>query len=204
MLAYNHLGLLGRLGNQMFQYAALRGIAARRGYDFGIPPSDFKNEWDEHQLFETFDLPHLDIKNVRMLDQGHAPLAKKFSLNLIKGCLISVPTMFLYGDSFSLKNTLHILLIVFVNDFTFKFNILTACEEVFKTWDNPVSLHVRRTDYLQNSANHYNLGLDYYEKFLKIMMEELFLSSLMIQHGVLSKSYLKVIASVFLRQRQSI
>ena len=37
MLAYNHLGLLGRLGNQMFQYAALRGIAARRGYDFGIP-----------------------------------------------------------------------------------------------------------------------------------------------------------------------
>ena len=46
MLAYNHLGLLGRLGNQMFQYAALRGIAARRGYDFGIPPSDFKNEVD--------------------------------------------------------------------------------------------------------------------------------------------------------------
>jgi hypothetical protein len=31
MLAFNHLGRLGRLGNQMFQYASLRGIASNRG-----------------------------------------------------------------------------------------------------------------------------------------------------------------------------
>ena len=29
---------MGRLGNQMFQYAALRGIAARHGYDWTMPP----------------------------------------------------------------------------------------------------------------------------------------------------------------------
>ena len=29
MLAFNHLGTLGRLANQMFQYASLRGMAAR-------------------------------------------------------------------------------------------------------------------------------------------------------------------------------
>ena len=28
MIGFNHLGRLGRFGNQMFQYAALRGIAA--------------------------------------------------------------------------------------------------------------------------------------------------------------------------------
>ena len=49
MLAFNHLGKLGRLGNQMFQYASLRGIAANRGYDFGIPPSAFSDVWQEHQ-----------------------------------------------------------------------------------------------------------------------------------------------------------
>ncbi len=38
MLSFNALGNLGRLGNQMFQYASLRGIAAHRGTEFCIPP----------------------------------------------------------------------------------------------------------------------------------------------------------------------
>ena len=37
-IGYNGLGNNGRLGNQMFQYAALRGIAAHRGFDFMFPP----------------------------------------------------------------------------------------------------------------------------------------------------------------------
>ena len=40
MLGYNYLGKLGQLGNQMFQYAALRGIAANKGYEFCIPDHD--------------------------------------------------------------------------------------------------------------------------------------------------------------------
>ena len=40
MLGYNYLGKLGQLGNQMFQYAALRGIAANKGYEFCIPNHD--------------------------------------------------------------------------------------------------------------------------------------------------------------------
>ena len=42
MLAFNQMGNLGRLGNQMFQYAAVRGISAMRGYEFGIPPFEAK------------------------------------------------------------------------------------------------------------------------------------------------------------------
>jgi len=38
MLAFNQIGNLGRLGNQMFEYAALRGIASHHGYDWCIPP----------------------------------------------------------------------------------------------------------------------------------------------------------------------
>ena len=75
MLAFNKLGKLGRLGNQMFQYASLRGIAARRGYDFGIPPSSFRNEWTDHQLFQVFDLPNLLRQNIKYLDNGYAPEA---------------------------------------------------------------------------------------------------------------------------------
>ena len=31
---------MGRLGNQMFQYAALRGIASCKGYGYSIPSHD--------------------------------------------------------------------------------------------------------------------------------------------------------------------
>ena len=58
-IGFNHLGRHGRLGNQMFQYAGLRGIAAHRGFDFMIPQSDFKDEWNDHQLFEAFKLKNL-------------------------------------------------------------------------------------------------------------------------------------------------
>ena len=75
MLASNYLGHLGRLGNQMFQYASLRGIAAARGYDFGIPPSNFDDEWRTHQLFEVFELPHLPKQNIKYLDGGKLAVA---------------------------------------------------------------------------------------------------------------------------------
>ena len=34
------LGNLGRLGNQMFQYTALRGVADRHGYGYCLPPRE--------------------------------------------------------------------------------------------------------------------------------------------------------------------
>ena len=40
MITFNNLGNLGRLANQMFQYASLKGIARNRGYEFTIPPED--------------------------------------------------------------------------------------------------------------------------------------------------------------------
>ena len=46
MLAFNNIGSLGRLGNQMFEYAALRGIAARHSYEWCIPPPENKGIMD--------------------------------------------------------------------------------------------------------------------------------------------------------------
>ena len=55
MLEFNHIGSLGRLGNQMFEYAALRGIAARHSYDWCIPPPDRKGI-ENYSLHECFKL----------------------------------------------------------------------------------------------------------------------------------------------------
>src|SRR5947209_2360669 len=38
MITSSWLGRLGRLGNQLFQYAALLGVAERRGYEVRLPP----------------------------------------------------------------------------------------------------------------------------------------------------------------------
>jgi hypothetical protein len=39
VIGFNHIGTIGRFGNQMFQYAALKGIAANRGFEYTIPRS---------------------------------------------------------------------------------------------------------------------------------------------------------------------
>lgn len=166
MLAINHIGKLGRLGNQMFQYASLRGIAHNRGYDFGIPHSDYNDEWNEHQLFEVFELPHLNPQNIRLLDNGHAPVARErffeFDQELFDKCPneISLLGFFQSERYFSnIKDSIK-------EDFTFLPNILEPVEEMAKQLNHPIALHVRRTDYLTNSENHANLPLDYYRSAL--------------------------------------
>ena len=37
MTGLNYLGKMGQLGNQMFQYAALKGIANNRGLEYTVP-----------------------------------------------------------------------------------------------------------------------------------------------------------------------
>ncbi len=37
MVTFHRLGENGRLGNQLFQYAALKGLATKNGYKMKIP-----------------------------------------------------------------------------------------------------------------------------------------------------------------------
>ena len=63
MIGYDRLGSNGRLGNQMFQYAGLRGIAAKRGYDWCIPPENYQHR-DNYGLFETFEMTNVKESNL--------------------------------------------------------------------------------------------------------------------------------------------
>ena len=38
MIGFDSIGTMGRLGNQMFQHAAVKGIARKNGYEYAIPP----------------------------------------------------------------------------------------------------------------------------------------------------------------------
>ena len=54
-VSFNGLGNEGRLGNQMFQYAFIRGMSKKHGYDFMIPHQSAER-YDNYGLFECFEL----------------------------------------------------------------------------------------------------------------------------------------------------
>jgi len=145
MIGYNHLGRNGRLGNQMFQYAALRGIASNLGYEFTIPNSDFGDEWNTHQLFEIFKLTNLKSKG--FVENNYIQEKQyNFDLELFNQCPDNVS---LLGYFQTEKYFIHIKDSI-REDFEFQDEILKNSKEVMSEMDNPISLHVRRTDYVKS------------------------------------------------------
>jgi hypothetical protein len=57
MIGLNYLGRMGQLGNQMFQYAAVKGVAKNRRYEFTIPQHDnaIKDSLGNTLRIELFD-----------------------------------------------------------------------------------------------------------------------------------------------------
>ena len=93
MIGFNALGQLGRLGNQMFQYASLRGIAAKNGYNFMIPPPaesyEKMDEWTQHQLFYPFNMSTIENLNVQYTDGERPVVSEKhfgFDEDLYNNC----------------------------------------------------------------------------------------------------------------------
>ena len=163
-IGFNHIGRLGQLGNQMFQYASLKGIARHHGYEYVLPQNEAVDDGLGNRLrTELFD--PFDIKvNVGLLQ---TPYTKEphfhFSEELFNTCPDNTS---LWGFFQTEKYFRHIR-DELLEDFTFKDEILEPCKEMMSQFDEPpISLHIRRGDFLINSANHHNLGLDYYEKAL--------------------------------------
>lgn len=168
MIGLNHLGGMGRLGNQLFQYAALRGIAVKHNYEFCIPEVDYNNEWKDHQLFEGFLLPNL--KHRQMLSGNYYQERQfHYDKDYVNNCPDGVN---LYGYFQSEKYFEHIEDSI-REDFTFKPEILDPCKEAFEDFGSAISLHVRRTDYVEKAVDHPPCGLDYYEAALGVMDDKL-------------------------------
>jgi len=161
MIGFNHLGRHGRLGNQMFQYAALRGIANLKGYNFCIPESEFKDQWNDHQLFEAFNLPNLNSRKILPANY-YQETQFNYDRDYVDNCTDNIN---LYGYFQTEKYFYHISDSI-KEDFTFKSEILDPCKEAFD-FDELISLHVRRTDFVDKSDNHPPCTLEYYQEALK-------------------------------------
>ena len=88
MIGYNRLGSNGRFGNQMFQYAALRGIAAHHGYDWKVPSPEGNHE-SNYGLFDCFEMSGVGAENLGFVPDNfpsYKASTSAFDEKLFNGC----------------------------------------------------------------------------------------------------------------------
>jgi hypothetical protein len=162
-ISYNQLGSNGRLGNQMFQYAALRGIAENREFDWIIPPNSIQSTCD-YGLFNCFKMSSVSDKNLGFLRDVQSIIWEdtNFNVDLFNNCPDNIN---LHGYFQSEKYFKHIENII-RKDFEFEDNILEPCLEIIGDIGESIFLHIRRGDYVNAQQFHPLLSEEYYVEAL--------------------------------------
>jgi hypothetical protein len=169
MLSFNNLGNLGRLANQMFQYASLKGIATNRGFDFCIPPKEVFGVFDPNVRRDKlciYDLFELEKTNNINLTSNKILREERFDFNeeIFNNCEDDLDILGYFQSEKYFKHIEDEIR----SDFTFKESILSNCKSFYDEHfvdTEVISLHVRRGDYL-NNPNHPVQSLEYYQEAL--------------------------------------
>ena len=168
--SFNHMGNLGHLGNQMFQYAAILGMALKHNRPYCIPhKSTFGTAYYtdlRSSIYEAFDVQAhgYGISRFKTVNEAHFHFDKELFENPPSA------DCNLYGFFQSEKWFAHCKDEV-RQVFTFKEEYAGLAAEMRKQLTGEIiAIHIRRTDYLTN-PNHEALGLDYYERALAELPE---------------------------------
>lgn len=173
MIGFNRLGNHGHLGNQMFQYSALKGIAAKHGYEWCIPNKDsFGTTYNlRSSIYDCFKL--ISAKNFGVVDsltieESHF----HFDENLFNGCPDNISLMGYFQTEKYFKHIKDEIL----NDFQFLDHIQDSANNFLKSYENvtKVSVHLRRTDYVEKSYFHTPPSLDYYIRAMNCFDDAVF------------------------------
>ena len=156
---------MGQLGNQMFQYASLKGIARNRGFDYMVAKNDdvVVDSLGNRLYTELFNPFNINVKTGMLNGEYVQEPHFQFSEDLFNNCPDNVSLIGYYQTP---KYFNHITDEI-RKDFTFRPEILDPCKDMMEEMTEPVALHIRRGDFITNVENHYNQGLDYYEEALK-------------------------------------
>ena len=179
MITFNRIGHYGRLGNQMFQYASLMGIAKNRGFDYGIRyankdefayanPLVGKEKLDLVDAFENLSAKDsTDFAPIYTLQEEKHEFDERIYDNIPDNCdLVGYFQTEKYFTKFESEIR---------KDFTFKKDIIKTCESIRSSIDvdKPlVSIHIRRGDYTQLQDFHPLCPVGYYLDSLTIVGDD--------------------------------
>ena len=151
MIGLNYLGKMGQLGNQMFQYATLKGIANNRGLEYTVPNH---KEVLEDGLGNKLRIELYDAFDIYPKNQGLLPTNEyvqeayfHFDQDLYNECPDNCSIV---GYFQSEKYFINIREEI-VKDFRVKKEYRDDCKSILKQFDHPIALHIRRGDFLINS-----------------------------------------------------
>lgn len=183
MIGNDTIGRNGRLGNQMFQYAALKGIAANRGFDYTIPPENPSIQIDNYGLIEAFELT--TNKNIGWSNTTNAIQESGFDFdqNIFNNCPDNVNIVGYFQTEKYFKHIESDIR----SDFTFRDEWLNPCKEFMSQFENQevIFLHVRRGDpnladkrgfkwaYVNLQDHHPVQSIEYYEEALTHFSDDL-------------------------------
>lgn len=169
-ISFNFLGQQGRLGNQLFQFATIKGLASKHNYQFKIPT-------ENHELINCFTLRSLDAINfgINNVHQQYHERFFNFDKVLFDQCPDNIDLFGYFQSEKYFSHISHELRF----DLTFRNEILqtafTFLENLSK--EPIISLHVRRTDYVNHPRHggcctneYYSNALDLFDKQLKVVV----------------------------------
>jgi hypothetical protein len=168
MITCSTLGKMGRIGNQMFQYATLYGIAKQNNYDFGVPYSRV-NSSDE---FAKFHLP--EIFSLSAKDSSEIPVTKVFQEkqhHFDPNVLNISDNTDIFGYFQTEKYFINVREEI-KKEFSFSEKTKNFCNSFKKSLPNKkiISIHVRRGDYLKIphilppcSISYYQEAVNYFD-----------------------------------------
>jgi hypothetical protein len=182
MIGMNNLGRNGRLGNQMFQYAALVGIAKNRGFDFVIPDCSSAKSFDYHnghsvvtvyhQLQHCFEMNYCNGR-YGLIDGDEVDLheSHEFCQELFDECPDNVSLNGYFETEKYFKNAEEEVKL----DYQFKKEILDQVDYHFESHlnQNPVAIVVRHFsndfDHFDCEKSHRNISFEYFGKAIELM-----------------------------------
>lgn len=155
----------GRLGNQMFQYAQLLGMKSKKGYEIVLDDEQkgYTMLNDSFDIKECVVLPkeEINIDNLQVFRENDHSYKEN-----IWGCGDNTD---FFGYFQTEKYFDHCEPLV-RSEFKFKDSIMGRVENFLAPHRNNtlVSIHVRRTDYLYYVKVHNYVGMDFYQKAIKL------------------------------------
>lgn len=180
MITFPHIGFIGRLGNQMFQYAALYSMSKKYNLDFVL----CKNNLELYKCFNISTKVFSHYNSEFVLPNGVSSDIVSSSCNVVFQTDKQFDEFLKTSFDFNFYNTNHdkksILgffqnykyFIDFENDIRKQYIFKERYKNIAKFYLNQIiqdtksiSIHIRRTDYL-NSHVLNNLTLDYYDEAL--------------------------------------
>jgi|LauGreDrversion4_2_1035121.scaffolds.fasta_scaffold01389_12 hypothetical protein len=159
MVTNNLLARGGRLGNQMFQYAALVGIKYKNQSNIALT----KKQESDSALSKIFDLRECFFLDEEYLAWDTTYHEKVFNFD---SDILNVSGNANVNGYFQNENYFLHCADIIKKEFSFKKEIQQECDSFFNEFEKntTVSIHIRRTDYIHLSSIFEQLSLDFYKK----------------------------------------